>query len=135
MSTIPSNPALLAQSLLSLSAQTQPAPTGSAADDAAASSAPTADTLTLSPGSQPTDLVAAMAQVEQQNLTSSALSDPVEALAANQQAVAFFANEATAATPRRGQSEPLQRPELILQGSWFSIIGRRPPAATQRTVS
>ncbi len=89
MSTIQSNSSVLLQSILSLSAQTQPATSGASSSGSATPPAPATDTLSLTGSAQPTDLVAAFAQIEQQNQFS-ALADPAAALAANQSATAFL---------------------------------------------
>lgn len=105
MSTIHPNLPQLAQSLLDLSGQTQPANSGSVSDASIPSAAPSGDTLTLSAASQPSDLSAAEAQIAQQNQLA-ALANPDEALAANQSAIAFLTSQPDTALAAQGDQNP-----------------------------
>jgi hypothetical protein len=91
MNPISNNTESLAQALLNLSSQTQPA--SSSADDGSGqlleSLAPASDTLTLSSSQSTSASDPNSIQVAQQNFLS-ALADPSEALAATQSAVSLI---------------------------------------------
>jgi hypothetical protein len=103
MSTIQNNLSSLAQSLASLSAQTQSAPAAPADDSSSSglSLAQGTDTLTLSAGSSAGDLDATASLIARQNLAS-VLADPASALAANQSAASLIVAQPDSALTAQG---------------------------------
>ena len=91
MSTIQPNSSVLLQSILSLSAQTQPATSGASSSGSATTPAPATDTLSLTGSAQPTDLVAAFAQIEQgEALQEEFAEDDTFGKAGNQRVAQWF---------------------------------------------